>query len=171
MQAPPAVAYPVGRPWQLAFAVTSVGAAGLALCLAAAWTDRSEAGLLRGGLMALGIVALVVHAWVAWRRLLHGRLHWDGQVWRLDPPADRDALPALPLERIDVVELPFALLIRVRVTPATMDPPAVDVRWGRTRWIWAAQRDAPGRWHALRCAALAGGWPASVRPGRAELST
>jgi hypothetical protein len=166
MHAPPAVAYPVGRPPELAFALTLVGAAGLVLCLATAWTNRSDAGLLQGWLVVLGVVALGALAGIAWRQLLRGSLNWDGQAWRLDPPVDRGASLAFLLERVDVVDLSFALLIRVRVVRAAQDLPGAGAQRWLACWIWAARRDgAPDRWHALRCAALASGRPV---PGPVE---
>ena len=183
MDLPPAVDFPVVRPAAVFRCWT--GLLALAAVAALVYLARMRTGNVAHGWQAALLAAAWLCATVAmaaeWRRSPVGTLRWTGATWRWQggalsgqrasmrrrvaradgpPPAPVSLAPPHGDESVEggeIVEVRLSLqadlqhLLLVRVLPLA----------GRAAWLWLAQREAPPRWQALRCAVFAHG-PASA---------
>ena len=88
----PAVSFPVGRSRFQACCRLGVWVAGAAVCMY--WASVMDVVGWRHALALVMPVAAGAAAWWSWRHRASGRLHWDGQYWRLDATATATAINA-----------------------------------------------------------------------------
>ena len=88
----PAVSFPVGRSRFQAWCRLGVWVAGAAGCIY--WASVMDVAGWRHALALVMPVAAGAAAWWSWRHPAGGRLHWDGQYWRLDAAASAKAITA-----------------------------------------------------------------------------
>ena len=88
----PAVSFPVGRSRFQACCLLGVWVAGAAVCMY--WASVMDVVGWRHALALVMPVAAGAAAWWSWRHRASGRLHWDGQYWRLDAAASAKAITA-----------------------------------------------------------------------------
>lgn len=133
MHAAPAVSYPVHR-WR---GVPALAAVLTSLSLAALWGWHAVVPL--PALWAWGGcgLVLVVLAWVLteWWCGVQGRLHWDGQNWRLEAPG----------QGLNVVVAPGGLSVALDLQSLVL----LSLRH-RPRWLWLQGLDDPAQWGDLR---------------------
>ena len=128
----------------------------LVLALLAAWGGLQLVPLrwdVHGPWLALLVVCAGLSLALAEREVLPpGRLHWDGQAWWYTPTTRwADAIDAMAVQPRVLWDSGGGLLLQLR---------SRDAGWHLARHTWLSARQvqgpgpvqAPGRWHALRCA-------------------
>lgn len=113
---------------------------GLALGVQGFWFAQS--GVHWWGPLAGALLTLALGAWAGaeWRRGPSGVLAWDGEAWSFTPVAADELHCDQPLRVL--FDGQFCLLLGM----------PTEVAWPAPRWFFVERRQAPSRWHALRCA-------------------
>jgi hypothetical protein len=130
----PPVAYPLGRSHFQGVALGVLWLAGLGVTVG--WWLVAPGLDWRIGVATAAVAAAGVAAWVGWRSVPVGQLHWDGQVWRWESQGYQSGTPVLALSV--VLDLQGVMLIRL----ANHDHAGM--------WLWAQRTSFPERWLDLR---------------------